>query len=238
MNHYAFTFRGAALRALPSGALWWPDESLLCVSDLHFGKSERVARRTGNILPPYDGHETLARLDADLAETAAQNVICLGDSFDDISAAAQLPTELNDWLARLITVRDWMWIEGNHDPGPLGLPGRHAPSANIRPLHFRHIAMPDTESEVSGHFHPKARFGFKGGTVSRACFLIDSQRIVMPAYGTYTGGLWTTDPVLMALMKPDAIAVLTGPYAQAIPMPRQRSHPRNRTLRAGVKRNA
>lgn len=228
MNYHAFTFQGTRLRAMPSGALWWPEKSLLCVSDLHFGKAERIARRTGSILPPYDGHETLARIDADLETTSAQQVICLGDSFDDLSAAAQLPKDVTEWLSRLIAGREWIWVEGNHDPGPLSLPGRHAPALHMDPLLFRHIAEPGAVGEISGHFHPKARFGFKGGTVSRACFLIDAQRIIMPAYGTYTGGLWTTDPALTSLMTPQATAVLTGPTAQAIPMPRQQSHPRKR----------
>ncbi|MEL7081875.1 MAG: metallophosphoesterase, partial [Pseudomonadota bacterium] len=35
MNCHAFNFCETALHALGSGALWWPDKRLLCVSDLH-----------------------------------------------------------------------------------------------------------------------------------------------------------------------------------------------------------
>ena len=49
---YTFQLGPNHLTALPSGALHWPDQNLLTVSDLHFGKSERLARRGGTLLPP------------------------------------------------------------------------------------------------------------------------------------------------------------------------------------------
>ena len=47
MNGYGFDLVGARLVALPSGALHWPEERCLAVSDLHLGRSERYARRAG-----------------------------------------------------------------------------------------------------------------------------------------------------------------------------------------------
>ena len=44
MNTYSFTFAGQRLVARPSGALHWPAAGLLCVSDLHLGKSARQAQ--------------------------------------------------------------------------------------------------------------------------------------------------------------------------------------------------
>jgi hypothetical protein len=55
---------------------------------------------------------------------------------------------------------------------------------------------------------------------SRPCFLVDGQRVILPAYGCYTGGLRATDPTLAALMAPGALAILTGRQALAVPMPR------------------
>ena len=71
MNGCDFTLSGTQLTALGSGALWWPEQSLLCISDLHLGKSERIARRGGAALPPYDTRDTLTRLAADLALSGA-----------------------------------------------------------------------------------------------------------------------------------------------------------------------
>lgn len=207
---YPVALAGARLHAMGSGALHWPDQDLLVVSDLHLGKSERMARRGGSLLPPYETRDTLARLAADLAATAATRVICLGDSFDDAEAA--LDEADRRALTHLMAGRNWTWIAGNHDP--VAAHGAHLAEVQIGPLTFRHIAVGQGH-EVSGHYHPKARLA----GVARPCFLADARHMVMPAYGTYTGGLWCHDPVLADLMGAGALAILTGPRPIAIPCP-------------------
>lgn len=222
MNIYAFSFAGATLQALGSGALYWPEAGLLCVSDLHLGKSERMARRGGTTLPPYETLDTLTRLQADIEHCAPRHVVCLGDSFDDAAAAGALREDDHLWIARLQAGRRWTWIEGNHDPGPVGIGGSHLAELSLGPLTFRHIARPaPVAGEVSGHYHPKARIAARGRSISRACFVVDAVRLILPAYGTYTGGLASTDTALCGLMRPDAIAILTGPTPRAMPMPQR-----------------
>ena len=221
MNGYDLTFCGTALKALPSGALWWPERALLCVSDLHLGKSERVARRAGQSLPPYETRDTLERLERDLAATHARLVICLGDSFDDLVAADCLPEPDRLWISRLQAGRRWIWIEGNHDAGPVEFSGEHRNLVEIGGLTFRHIANADGCGEVSGHYHPKARLNAKGRMITRPAFVFDADRLLLPAYGTYTGGLNTDSDVLSDLMQANAYAILTGPVPTCIPMPRQ-----------------
>ena len=218
MTAYAFTLNGVALTALPSGALYWPDQNLLAVSDLHFGKSERLARRGGSLLPPFDTVETLSRLDRDIATLNPNSVICLGDSFDDLDAAIALPDADRLWLTQLMAGRNWTWVMGNHDPGPLTLGGSHKAEPTLGPLTFRHIADPSQSGEVSGHYHPKARIAGQ----SRSCFLLDQNRLILPAYGAYTGGLWCDHSSLTNLMQPTALAILTGASAIPMPMPRAR----------------
>lgn len=214
MADYDFTFNGAALTALPSGALHWAAERLLVVSDLHFGKATRLARRGGSLLPPYETRATLQRLDADLERTGARRVICLGDSFDDLTAGTELAESDRLWLIRMMAGRDWVWIEGNHDPGPGTLGGSHLAQASIGPLLFRHIAEPGACGEVSGHYHPKARLAGQ----SHGCFLLsDPTRLILPAYGSFTGGLSCAAPELAALMGPGALALLTGRVVRAMP---------------------
>ena len=210
--HYPLTLGPARLHALASGALHWPEAGLLVVSDLHLGKSARLARRGGALLPPYETRATLEKLDADIARTVPRAVICLGDSFDDLAAGEDLDEADALWLARLMAGRDWTWIEGNHDPGPLRLGGSHRAQVQVGGLTFRHIADPSQTLEVSGHFHPKARLA----GLARPCFLADADRIILPAYGVYTGGLWASDPAF-GFLRPDALAVLTGRRALAIP---------------------
>jgi DNA ligase-associated metallophosphoesterase len=220
MNSYSFTFAGAALEALNTGALWWSAKSLLCVSDLHLGKSERIARLGGSALPPYETRDTLDRLSMDIERTGARCVICLGDSFDDLGAALALPAAEKAQITQMQAGRLWVWIEGNHDPGPTELGGNHLNEMPIGPLTFRHIAQPSTTAEVSGHYHPKTRIAVRGRAITRPAFLVDDTRIIMPAYGTYTGGLECRHPTLRGLMADTARAIMTGQSAIAVPMPR------------------
>lgn len=215
MSWHDFQFNGADLTALPAGALWWQDPSVLCVSDLHLGKSERIARRSGLLTPPYDTLETLVRLSALLDQFDPRTVICLGDSFDDLAAGQALSVDVTDMLKRMIAGRTWIWITGNHDPGPIELPGSWQADLKLRGLTFRHIAEDNTApGEVSGHYHPKANLRGK----RRPCFCYDANRLILPAFGTYTGGLRASDPVISGLFEKDARAVMIGTKSMVIPL--------------------
>jgi DNA ligase-associated metallophosphoesterase len=180
------------------------------------GKSERLARRGGTLLPPYETQATLEKLDRDLEATKAETVICLGDSFDDLAAADGLDEAARLWLTRLMAGKSWIWITGNHDPGPVEIGGTHRAELKLAPFTFRHIAEPPERAEISGHYHPKARLAGQ----MRPCFLADAARLILPAYGAYTGGLRANDATLTTLMAKDALAFLTGSRVHAIPMPR------------------
>ena len=212
MQGYEITVAGATLTALASGALCWPELRLLAVSDLHLGKSERLARLGRALLPPYEIDDTLARLDAVIAACDPRLVVCLGDTFDDLAAA--LPEAARLWLMRMMAERRWVWIAGNHDPAPVDLAGEQMAEFVVGPLVFRHIAQREARGEVSGHYHPKLRLAGQ----ARRCFLVDGSRVILPAFGTYTGGLDAGDPALAGLMGPGALAVLTGQVARPVPL--------------------
>lgn len=220
MNGVTLSLAGCTLTALGSGALWWQDQRLLVVSDLHLGKTERVLRRGGPALPPYETRDTLLRLENDLTITAAATVVCLGDSFDDVEAARTLSETDRLWLARLQAGRRWVWIEGNHDPGPVDLGGAHLAALPLPPLTFRHIAEAGASGEISGHYHPKVDVQTRLRKISRPAFLFDSDKVIMPAFGTYTGGLRSNDSALSQLMRPEAQAIITGQTPRLVPMPR------------------
>lgn len=217
MNSYSFTFGEHRLTAMPSGALWWGDRRLLCVSDLHLCKADRIARRSGQMLPPYETQETLAKLAQDIAITDPATILCLGDSFDDLMAADSLSPADMAMLVSLQAGRRWLWLEGNHDPGPLALGGTHLTVHVDDGLTFRHIASP-TPHEISGHYHPKYAIPGIGG--ARPCFLFDAVRLILPAYGTYTGGLPAIDNALTRLFGPRPCAILTGHRAICVPVTR------------------
>lgn len=223
---YPVRLAGEGLVARASGALWWPRAGVLAVADLHLGKAGRIARAGGSLLPPYGDAATLARLRAEVAATEPAVVVCLGDSFDDAAAAALPDPDSATALAAMAAGREWVWVRGNHDPGP-GSPAvagaQDVGEWQRDGLVFRHIATParpaPDRAEVSGHFHPKARLALKGAGIARPCFLFDAARAILPAFGAYTGGLCWTAPPLAALMGTGAFAVLTGARAVAVPVP-------------------
>ncbi|MHA3913997.1 ligase-associated DNA damage response endonuclease PdeM [Halovulum sp. GXIMD14793] len=215
-----FTLNDTCLTARPSGALWWAEAGLLCVSDLHLGKSERMARRGGALLPPFETRETLLRLEAEISELSPGTVVCLGDSFDDDVCAENLDEEDRAQIKGLMAGRRWFWIEGNHDRSNPGLGGTAVPELSRGPLTFRHIAEPRAVAgEVSGHYHPKTHVQTRAGGLSRPCFLHDAARLILPAFGTYTGGLSTSEEALRGLFGPQAFAILTGSTPCVIPLP-------------------
>ena len=210
---------GAAVVLRPSGALFWPERALLCIADLHLGRAERLARQGGELLPPYETADTLDRLEAEVAALTPHHVVCLGDSFDDLAAARNLTGDVLARIARMAAGRRWTWIAGNHDPGPIELPGSHLAELRLGLLSFRHQALrriAPGSGEVSAHYHPKALLTRRGVRVSRPCFLADAGRIVLPAFGTFTGGLSARDPAFDALLGVGARAYLTGDRVTAV----------------------
>jgi DNA ligase-associated metallophosphoesterase len=190
--HASLNLVGVDLVADLSGALFWEDESLLVVSDLHLEKGSSFATR-GVLLPPYDTVATLGRLGAVIARHDPRTVIALGDSFHDRKAHHRLSTPDRDAIAGLQARRNWIWISGNHDPAlPSDLGGVVAHEVAIGPISFRHEPT-GAAGEIAGHLHPKARVSTRGRSMERRCFACDGERAVMPAFGAYTGGLSIRD---------------------------------------------
>jgi hypothetical protein len=191
---------GAALLADCAGALYWPDQNLLVVADLHLEKGSAFAGR-GVLLPPYDTAATLARLARVVERYAPRRVIALGDSFHDRRGAARLSDISRAALKALQRGREWVWIAGNHDPDPAqNIGGDFATTVTLGALTFRHEPSPQPcTGEIAGHLHPVARVSGRGRAVSRRCFASDGRRLVMPAFGAYAGGLNVRDRAFIAV---------------------------------------
>lgn len=185
---------GEALVLLADGALYWPAKSTLIVADLHLEKGTAYAKR-GLFLPPYDTAVTLAALAVHIARLNPRLVIALGDSFHDREAFDRVSQDAIRTLSIFQKERDWVWITGNHDPEIPGLFGgmvlEELPMTNLT---FRHepTAGP-ARGEVCGHLHPAARIVQRGRSIRRRCFATDGERLILPAYGRYTGGLNVLD---------------------------------------------
>jgi uncharacterized protein len=191
------------------GALFWPAQEALLVADLHLEKASWFAR-IGQFLPPYDSIATLTGLTGEVERTGAKRLYCLGDSFHDRFGCDRLPTQARDLLTRLTGELDWVWILGNHDPGFADhCGGRLVDELEIDGLVLRHEAnVADMRPELSGHFHPKLRLQIKGRRVSRRCFVASSNKLILPAFGSLTGGLDAAHPEIIRNVGTDAAALV------------------------------
>lgn len=173
---------------------------MLAIADLHFEKGSAYAER-GALLPPYDTAATVAALAAAVTRLKPATVICLGDSFHDSNARARLDGRDADAIRTLSHDREWLWVIGNHDPEPpADLGGEIVHTLKLGPLTFRHAPMAEAgPGEVAGHLHPKAAVKVKGRRFVRRCFAANESRVVLPAFGAYTGGLDVLDEAFSPL---------------------------------------
>jgi uncharacterized protein len=201
---------GERLMLDPAGALFWPAIGLLAVSDLHLEKGSSYARH-GQLLPPWDTHATLDRLIVLLRRYKPRTVLALGDSFHDADGSTRLPSGEVTRLRVMTEAHRFIWVQGNHDPTPPhGVGGEWMELFATGTLVFRHQATPGAQGEISGHHHPKAAVPARGGSVSRPCFVTDRHRLMMPAFGTYTGGLDVRDPAIARLFPRGGRVFLLG----------------------------
>lgn len=184
----------AGERFLPvkSGVLFHERSETLIVSDLHLEKGSSYAR-SGQLLPPYDSLTTLKFLMHSVFLMQPRRIVALGDSFHDAEAWLRLGAEEHEILDLLRAQAEWVWVTGNHDEE---LEGSDFASEAVEELYIgrvalRHEASLDLQdaAEISGHYHPKARTRVRGSSISKRCFAFDRRRLILPAFGAYTGGL-------------------------------------------------
>ncbi|MGQ0660030.1 ligase-associated DNA damage response endonuclease PdeM [Sphingosinicella sp.] len=204
-----FSFCGHELAALPQGALFWPARRALLLADLHLEKASWFAQ-SGQMLPPYDSLATLSDVAALAAAFAAEEIWCLGDSFHDRHGCDRLPERPRGMLLALTATTRWTWIVGNHDPGFADqCGGALLDEAIVDGLVLRHEAEPrETRPELSGHFHPKLRITHRGRSVSRRCFVATTSKLILPAFGSLTGGLDARHPEIVRALGAPAEALV------------------------------
>ncbi len=176
------------------GALYWPAEQTLVVADMHLEKGSAFAER-GQMLPPYDTVATLEKLKDVIRCYAPSRLIALGDSFHDVRAHQRMDTQSSLAIDSIVAMQETIWITGNHDPEiPSRIGGNRMATCNLGPLSFRHEPRSGLQhGEIAGHLHPVAKLagklsGTRGGSRARA-FICDGSRLLMPAFGSFAGGL-------------------------------------------------
>ncbi|MEA3080421.1 MAG: uncharacterized protein QOD54_89 [Sphingomonadales bacterium] len=204
-----FSFAGETFAASADGALYWPAREALLVADLHLEKASWFAR-FGQFLPPYDSHATLTALGDEVERTGATRLYCLGDSFHDRFGCDRLAPSARELLTSLTSRLDWTWIVGNHDPGFADhCGGTIADEVELGGIILRHEAVRgEPRPEISGHFHPKFRVSLRGRRVSRRCFVASPTKLIMPAFGSLTGGLDAHHPEIIGQVGTKAAALV------------------------------
>ena len=207
------SFGTAELLLRGDGAVYWPREDTLFVADLHLEKASFFAQH-GQPLPPYDSRETLHRVARAVAETGARRVVTLGDNFHDPDGAARLEPAACDLLDALTNEVEWIWVTGNHDAcahtdgAPAECGGKQFAEIEIGGVICRHEARPgETQSELSGHWHPKLDVTLRGRRIRRPCAVVARHegygpRMVLPAFGAFTGGMDAAHAAIRASLSP------------------------------------
>ncbi len=236
------SFGNSELLLRSDRAVFWPREETLFVADLHLEKASFFASH-GQPLPPYDSRATLERVAQAVRETGARRVVTLGDNFHDAEGATRLEDGACEMLRALTRAVDWCWITGNHDgPTPDAGDAAHAAVHCGGTLHeeleiggivCRHEALAgETRAELSGHWHPKLAIKVRGRHIRRPCAVIAHKggcppRMVLPAFGTLTGGMDAADPAIRRALSPaDAIEALCPVRDKLVRIPLWRSEKR------------
>lgn len=206
------SFAGHEFRALPENALFWPERRALIVADLHLEKASSFAR-LGQMLPPYDSVETLARLAAVAERCNARSIISLGDNFHDRQAEERLCAPARRRLEQLTARYDFRWIIGNHDPTlDARWGGEVCKTLEMDGLWFTHEPVDDCAlPQLMGHFHPRIRLRTRLRRIWRPCFVRAASRLILPAFGVLTGGLDVCHPAI-------AGALGEGPVDALLPL--------------------
>jgi DNA ligase-associated metallophosphoesterase len=179
------------IQLLPEGAVFLPLTASLVIADVHLGKTATFRAR-GLPVPEGDTGRDLTRIRNLIHGMHARRVIIAGDLFH---APAGVTTDLAELLEAFISTLGipLVLIRGNHDAKLKRLPAGLTASSyidegDIRIIHDPKDASPD-HLNIAGHLHPVARIPDGRRTSLRLpCFLFRERTLVLPSFGSFTGG--------------------------------------------------
>jgi DNA ligase-associated metallophosphoesterase len=189
----------ADIALLPGRAALLPATATLLVADLHLGKAATF-RRAGIPVPEGSAQADLDRLERLVGQIRARRLVVLGDLFHARTGCT--PAVLAEFAAarRRFAGTFVVLVIGNHDRALGSVPSTVGIDSCLRtldepPFHFVHepatgLAEPDrTAFTVAGHLHPRLSIGGPGGErVTERCFVAEEGLLVLPAFGSFTGG--------------------------------------------------
>jgi len=184
---------------LPGRAALLPSSRTLLVADLHLGKAETF-RRAGIPVPEGSAQRDLERLEQLVRRHDVRRLVVLGDLFHAKSGCTPLVFAEFASLRARIAGTAVVLVLGNHDravgrlPDTLGLDDC-VPCLDEPPFHFVHepaTGMTASERDlftVAGHLHPTVAIRSPSGDrLADRCFVAEPRVLVLPAFGSFTGG--------------------------------------------------
>ena len=201
------TVCGKTLTADRSGAAYWPAQKALIVADLNLEKGWARADRGRDAAG--DTRQTLLRLAEANDRYGPATVVALGDSLYDADAAARVRPENPEILRIMQEDRRWIWITGDAGPViPARFGGEMLRELVLEGITLRHEPWPArTTHEIAGRMHPAARTVY-GTSLRRPCFVSNGLRLVLPAFGAFSGGRNILDDKFGALFGNKGLAVM------------------------------
>ena len=179
------------------------------MADLHLEKATYFAQQ-GQLLPPQESRETLSKLRATLDRVGCRSLILLGDSFHDAEGFDRLNSHARQLWEQICKTYAVTFVVGNHDGLFVPPNTQGADCLELEGITFRHQAIKGALAEISGHYHPKASLKLRGSRITRPCFIADTKRIILPAFGTLTGGMDVHSREIAALFSTDYTVHLLG----------------------------
>ncbi len=202
-------FAGKSFVLDTSGLLIWPDQRVAVVADLHLEKATYFAGQ-GQLLPPQESYETLSRLQSALNRLDCSSLLLLGDSFHDAAGLDRLERRARELWEQICSEYSVTFILGNHDGMVVPSQTQGANLLELAGVTFRHQAVLGASVEISGHYHPKASLRLGGKRITRPCFVTDASRMILPSFGTLTGGLDVKSDAISELFASEFTAHLLG----------------------------
>lgn len=184
------TLKGERITLLPQRAVYWQRAEAIIIADVHWGKTAHF-RKNGIAIPANTHDEDAKNLTDIVNEYTPKRLIIAGDLFH--SKHNNEVDSFAHWRDRFpnLTVE---LVEGNHDIlaeevykrlGIITVKDR----LELEPFTIIHD-MPEQTTEgyyIHGHVHPAVKVSQGRMGVKLDCFAINHERLLLPAFGRFTG---------------------------------------------------
>ena len=200
MHYKDVFFADKKFSIFSNGELYWQNKKTLIISDLHFEKGSFFSE-SNQFIPPFDTIETLRQLTNFINVHSVEKIIFLGDLIHDKLAFQRMAIKTKEIFFEILENINCILTVGNHDNmnflKDIGL--NLTDNIIIDGICFSHYPAIDQRFSVFGHYHPKVKLTANSRRIWTPCFILNKERLLMPSYGYYTGGLSIKSPEIQKL---------------------------------------